>query len=147
MRIKGRILLVDDDILVRSANGEALGDAGFSCEEASTLGEAASLIRSNAFDLVVCDHDLPDGKGLSLVAKLENSPSSPRFVYLSAAGAGVLADASTRSNVAAVLAKPVDPDVLAEVVGAHLAEQSPDASHPRLIGEKERDEILDFGQW
>ncbi len=55
-----RVLLVEDEALVRLILAESLEDFGFQVVEASTGDEAAQLIEAgDAFDLVVTDIQMP----------------------------------------------------------------------------------------
>jgi DNA-binding response OmpR family regulator len=61
-----RLLLVEDDIGVRSTMEQILGDAGYEVETAKTVLMGNELIGHGKFDLVVTDGRLPDGHGLRI---------------------------------------------------------------------------------
>jgi len=60
-----RILLVEDDAVLRDVMLRSLGDAGHRVDVASTVAEAAHLWRVQRFDAVLLDLNLPDGSGLT----------------------------------------------------------------------------------
>jgi len=59
-----RILLVEDDAVLRDVMLRSLGDAGHRVDAAATLGEAEHYWRVQPFDAVLLDLNLPDGNGL-----------------------------------------------------------------------------------
>lgn len=66
-RRHGRVLVVDDEELVRLSTVGMLEDMGYRIEQAASGQEAASLLRAGeAFDLVVTDHLMPDMTGVDL---------------------------------------------------------------------------------
>ena len=67
-----RVLVVDDEPLIRFATVEALEDAGFEVLEASNADEALVLLQRNDFDAVFTDVNMPgttDGLGLTSLVR------------------------------------------------------------------------------
>ncbi|WP_294236111.1 PAS domain-containing protein [uncultured Sphingomonas sp.] len=63
----GRVLLVDDEDLVRQSTADMLGDLGYAVIEAGSAEEAMRLIDDGAaFDLLVTDHLMPGMSGTDL---------------------------------------------------------------------------------
>ena len=60
-----RILLVEDDAVLRAVVHSSLADAGHRVDEAGTLATARHLWHVQPFDAVLLDLNLPDGSGLS----------------------------------------------------------------------------------
>jgi CheY-like chemotaxis protein len=53
----GRILLVDDEELVRSSTAQMLGDLGFDVAEATSAEEAIAAVEgAAAFDILITDY-------------------------------------------------------------------------------------------
>ena len=66
-----RILLVEDDENVAFVTRETLaGNGAYLVERAASIGAARQLLRTQRFDLVLMDYNLPDGTGLQLVQEL-----------------------------------------------------------------------------
>jgi DNA-binding response OmpR family regulator len=59
-----RVLLVEDDAVLRDVMLRSLNDAGHRVDVASTVGDASQLWRVQPFDAVLLDLNLPDGSGL-----------------------------------------------------------------------------------
>jgi signal transduction histidine kinase/CheY-like chemotaxis protein len=63
----GRVLLVDDEELVRHSTADMLGDLGYAVIEAASAEEAVRLVEADtAFDLLVTDHLMPGMSGTDL---------------------------------------------------------------------------------
>jgi len=59
-----RILLVEDDAVLRDVMLRSLADAGHRVDVASTVADTSHLWRVQRFDAVLLDLNLPDGSGL-----------------------------------------------------------------------------------
>ena len=63
------ILLVEDDLAVRSLVEEMLCDSGYEVDAESTVAGGLALLAARAYDLLLTDGRLPDGHGLTVAAK------------------------------------------------------------------------------
>lgn len=113
-----RVLLVDDEALVRSTLADALRAQGFEVEEAD--GGQAALARlggPGSFDLLVTDLAMPGMDGLELLREVRRRcPGLPALVVTGYAG-----DADAAAFAVALgggpmmlLRKPIDPDELTD---------------------------------
>jgi CheY-like chemotaxis protein len=76
---RGRVLIVDDEALVRLSTADALSDEGFAVSEADSAEQALSLLEAGSgFDCIVTDYLMPGMNGVEL-AKLvgERFPRMP----------------------------------------------------------------------
>lgn len=62
-----KILVVEDDALLRQGLQQAMQHEHFSCDTAATVHEAESLMHSAEYGLVLLDLGLPDGNGIQLL--------------------------------------------------------------------------------
>ncbi len=78
-----RILIVDDDALVRNANSRLLEHMGYTVFQASGAVEAVYLISDKKLDLVITDNDMRPGRsGVELTAIIkEIEPHLPVFIF------------------------------------------------------------------
>jgi CheY-like chemotaxis protein len=90
--IVGRLLLVDDDDLVRMATADMLRDHGHRVSEARSAAEALRILRETpAIDAVVTDFAMPGRTGADLViAARELRPGLPILLITGFAATGVL---------------------------------------------------------
>ena len=67
-----RVLIIEDDSMVAMIHKEYFNrkEVDFTLDHASSLKEAELYLESNIPDLVVLDNYLSDGKGVSLLSKL-----------------------------------------------------------------------------
>lgn len=65
-----RILVVEDDVTLRSGLIQALGSAGYDTVAAADGAYADTLLATEAFDLMVLDLGLPQMDGLHVLARL-----------------------------------------------------------------------------
>jgi signal transduction histidine kinase/CheY-like chemotaxis protein len=67
----GRILVVDDEPLVRAATAEMLVELGYEVRQARSAMEAVEMIRTGpAFDALVTDYLMPEMNGVTLIAEV-----------------------------------------------------------------------------
>ena len=104
MAVRKRILLVDDERLVREMIRLAMGHVGFTVVEANNGAEALSLFAQERFDLVVTDYEMPFLKGNELAAKIRRL--APRQPILMITGFGH--NAGPHNPVNAVMGKPLN---------------------------------------
>ena len=64
---QSRILVVDDDRLIRWSLCRELQDAGYATEQAGTVAEALAQLANELPDLVLLDYALPDGSGVEVL--------------------------------------------------------------------------------
>ena len=64
-----RILLVEDNLPIRSLVEEVLCDSGYEVDAESTVAGGLALLAARAYDLLLTDGRLPDGHGLTVAAK------------------------------------------------------------------------------
>jgi CheY-like chemotaxis protein len=129
VRLDGaRVLLVEDDADTRNAMACLLGDVGADVTTAASAEEALQCLRTQPFDVMLCDIGLPGEDGYSLLRRARALGDATR--RLPALAVSAFARESDRrrarqSGFDGHLAKPVDPDELVRVLGSHVqAERS-----------------------
>jgi two-component system KDP operon response regulator KdpE len=119
-----RILVVDDDDMIRSLVRAILAQAddpvirGAVLREAATLGEARRILDGEHVDLLLLDVHLPDGLGLDLAAELRGRPGDrPAIVALTASVLPADQQAALDAGCDAFLAKPYPAAALVSICG------------------------------
>jgi two-component system OmpR family response regulator len=79
-----RILLIEDDKAIGSAIREQLGGDGHSVDWALRLDDAGDALGGAAFDLVLLDLMLPDGRGIPFLKSLRKTGSQVPVMILTA---------------------------------------------------------------
>ena len=114
-----RLLLVDDERLVRDVLAEQLRDEGFTVLTASDAAEALAVLDAgDAVDLLVSDFSMPGMDGLALIrAAQHRRPCLPAVLLTGYSGEGVaLAVGSSVTGRIALLRKPIRAEDLVDRV-------------------------------
>lgn len=83
MASENRVLLVDDEAVVRFVTAEALRDQGFDVTEAANSAEALALFKTpDGFDILFTDVTMPGGiDGVELASKIRHlDPDIPILI-------------------------------------------------------------------
>lgn len=72
----GTVLLVEDDANIADVISMNLSNHGFDIQHVDSLGAAEKSLSDKAFDGVILDINLPDGKGTDFIDKLHTSSST-----------------------------------------------------------------------
>jgi DNA-binding NtrC family response regulator len=75
-----RILIVEDEVILRESLLEFLRDEGEEAVAADTLAAARRMLARQTFDVVILDLKLPDGSGLELLQAMQGEESPPVIV-------------------------------------------------------------------
>ncbi len=106
-------LMVEDDVAFASLVGQVVREAGGAVTHGKTLAEAETLSARQAFDLILLDNHLPDGKAYDLFERLaRRNPDAPIIMIT---GLPDLSEAIslTRNGLFDYLTKPVEVEKLA----------------------------------
>jgi DNA-binding NtrC family response regulator len=117
---RSRVLVVDDEPLIRWSIAEALSACGYWVVEAGT-GRAATeeLTRaSDAFDVVVLDLRLPDSNNLSLLTHLLDLAPRVRIILMTAHGTEDVAEEAHARGAFGFVNKPFELSAMASMVEA-----------------------------
>ena len=112
------LLLLDDDLALRTRLGRALESRGFEVTTCESVAEAEAALRARAPAFGVLDMRLEDGNGLSIVEKFREARPDARVVMLTGYGAIATAVAAVKAGAVDYLSKPADAD---DVVKALLS--------------------------
>src|SRR5258706_13025195 len=93
---KPRVLVVDDDPSTLATYARILSLEGYDVATAADGATGLSLLRTEAFELVLTDHRMPNLTGLELLAQGPALTSPPPTVMSTALGTPALAAAARR---------------------------------------------------
>ena len=118
----GLVLIVEDEALLARNMKTFLGHRGYQAEAVDTV--AKGLERYNALqpDVVLVDHNLPDGTGLSFIQDIRSHDRWTKLVMITAHGGVDIAVAAMKSGADDYLTKPVSLDEIAILVDKLLAQ-------------------------
>ncbi len=130
---RGRVLLVEDNVVNQLVAGGMLAKLGFSVQLVSDGRQALSALDREVFDVVLMDCHMPVMDGYAATAELRRRESERDHAGPALAGprtpviamtAGVLTEDRERCKAAGMddfVAKPVDIDLLGRVLDRHLS--------------------------
>jgi DNA-binding NtrC family response regulator len=111
-----RVLVVDDDAVVRASVHKVLGRAGLETTEAASGVEALSLLAAGGFDLVISDIRMPNMDGVQLLREMKaRNPAQPAIVMTAYAEVPLAVDAML-AGAADYLRKPFTSEELRSAV-------------------------------
>ncbi len=113
-----KILIVDDDEMVRIALSELLKPEGYDVETANNAIEALNKIEAAHYDLLLLDIIMPEMDGLTLCKKIREKPAYKEtpVVFLTAKSREEDRMLGLEAGANLFLSKPISPDKLVKVV-------------------------------
>jgi len=142
-----RILIVDDEPLIRQSLGGVLEDEGYSVKAAESGEECLAELGRNAYDLVLLDIWLPGMDGLDALARIEEMPLTDRPAVVMISGHGTIETAVRATKLGAFdfLEKPLTIEKVTVVAKNAIQKRrleleinrlrDDDGARPRIIGE------------
>ncbi len=118
-----RILIVDDDALVRDSLKTLIKNAGYAVDTAKNGEEAIKKSRAKYYSLVLIDIRLPDISGIELLSRIREHVPRSRKVILTGYPDLESAIKAVNKRADGYLVKPFDPEELLKVIEDHLREQ------------------------
>jgi CheY-like chemotaxis protein len=113
-----RVLVVDDDRVIRQMLVQALGRKPLIIDQAADGREALELLREHSYAVVLLDILMPNVNGFDVLHAIdEESLNAPVVLVVSGAERAVLAQLDSR-RIHGIVKKPFDPLEVAAVVTA-----------------------------
>ena len=106
-----KILVVDDEQLVRWFLDRALKKSGHEVITASNIAEAYEKLVAGDIDLLFLDLRMPEGNGTELIKKVHNASGKPKIIVCSAFITADLEEDFKRGGIC-ILRKPFKIDEL-----------------------------------
>jgi len=123
-----KILLIDDDLLVRRSLSRILQSAGYEVATATNGNSGLAIFRSEHPDIVITDIIMPDQDGIGTILQIRQENPAVKIVAISGGGRHLGTDmlnAARKLGADEILAKPFDAEELLQAIG-----------HPNLSSEK-----------
>ncbi len=140
-------LIVDDEPDIRELLEITLGRMEIITRSAADLAQAYALLEQQHFDLCLTDMQLPDGNGITLVERISRHYPELPVAMITAHGNMESAILALKAGAFDFVSKPVDLQMLRQLVKAALKLHKPKpaspqtqppvatASEPRLLGQ------------
>lgn len=117
-----KILLAEDEEVLRMLVVDTLEDEGYLIDEACNGQEAYYLISQTEYDLILLDHMMPVYTGLELLQKIRNDQNKTKIMMLSAKSQSSDQQKVIQAGADYFMSKPFSPKKLVEKIKEILGE-------------------------
>ena len=107
-----KILVVDDEDIIRESLSYILKKEKYEVDEASNGRIAFNMLKETSYDLVITDIEMPEMKGIELLEEVKKINLQTNTIVITAYGSMETAIASLRSGASDYILKPVEFDEL-----------------------------------
>ena len=107
-----KILVVDDEDIIRESLTYILRKENYEVEEASNGKIALEKVKETSFDLVITDIEMPEMKGVELLEEIKKMNLQTNTIVITAYGSMETAIAALRSGASDYILKPIEFDEL-----------------------------------
>jgi DNA-binding NtrC family response regulator len=114
--MSGKILVIDDELLILNTVEKALSKVGYSVAKAQNMEELAAALRKAPFDLMITDLHMDEDTAENIIAKVKQSSPGIRVLLMSGGPHKTAADN--------FIEKPFKLEELREKVRVYLNESS-----------------------
>jgi DNA-binding NtrC family response regulator len=115
-KLKGNILVVDDEERICEAVKKALERIGYAVETTNRALRALEKLQEDSFDMVICDIKMPEMDGITLLARIKEFDPSILVVVITGYASIESAVESMKKGAQEYIPKPFSPSHLRLVV-------------------------------
>ena len=101
-----RILVVDDEYLIRWSLSQALSQQGYEVSSVESGKKAIEVLRTQTFDFIITDLLMPESDGWEVLEMSRKSRPQPRVIIISAHGGEGTEEMAREKGAWAYLEKP-----------------------------------------
>jgi DNA-binding NtrC family response regulator len=131
---KERILVVDDEKIVRESLFHWFQEEGYQVDTAEDGETALRIFDKNKFDLLLVDMKMPGMSGLELLSKVKEIDKDTIVILITAFASVPTAIKALKDGAYDYVTKPVDPDELEHLVKKALEQKSLRVENEQLKG-------------
>jgi two-component system, NtrC family, response regulator HydG len=120
VKTKGRILIVDDELVVRDSLDRWFTSEGYTAHAVAGARDALEVIQQQEFDIALLDIKMPGMDGMELQARLKEADPELTVVMMTGYASVETAVQALKRGAYDYITKPVDPDELSHLVAKAL---------------------------
>lgn len=120
IKIKGKILIVDDESVVRDSLGKWFSSEGYKARPVASAREALASIQEAEYDVALIDIKMPGMDGMELQARLREADPELTVIIMTGYASVETAVQALKRGAYDYITKPVDPDELSHLVSNAL---------------------------
>ncbi len=122
MNEKIRILVVDDESIVRVSCKRILEPEGFLVDIAADGYEAIELIKRQPYNIIITDLKMPKMDGLEVLQWIKKNSPASKVVVITGFSTPEIAERSAEAGATKYLEKPFTPETLISVIQSAIKE-------------------------
>jgi DNA-binding NtrC family response regulator len=119
-RTKGKILIVDDETVVRDSLGKWFSSEGYQARPVASAREALESIQNTEFDVALLDIKMPGMDGMELQSRLKEADPELTVIIMTGYASVETAVQALKRGAYDYITKPIDPDELSHLVANAL---------------------------
>jgi len=123
IKAKARILIVDDELVVRDSLGKWFTSEGYAAQPVGSAREALETIQHKEFDIALIDIKMPGMDGMELQARLKEADPELAVIVMTGYASVETAVQALKRGAYDYITKPIDPDELSHLVANALEHQ------------------------
>jgi DNA-binding NtrC family response regulator len=120
IKTKGRILIVDDELVVRDSLGKWFTSEGYTARPSGSGRDALEIIQQSEFDIALIDIKMPGMDGMELQKRLTQADPDLTVIVMTGYASVDTAVQALKQGAYDYITKPVDPDELSHLVANAL---------------------------
>jgi len=118
---RGKVLVIDDEEIVRISCRRALGPEGYEVSQAQNGIEGLRMLEKERYDLVLSDLKMPDMDGIEVLRMIKNRWPEVQVIIITGYQTVDTAVKAIKLGAFDYIEKPFTPDALVSAVGNALA--------------------------
>jgi DNA-binding NtrC family response regulator len=119
-KTKGKILIVDDETVVRDSLGKWFSSEGYQARPVASAREALESIQNTEFDVALLDIKMPGMDGMELQSRLKEADPELTVIIMTGYASVETAVQALKLGAYDYITKPIDPDELSHLVANAL---------------------------
>ena len=129
---KHKVLIVDDEAIVRESIRDWLKDSGYDVATAESGEEALAMVQKQDFDVMVVDIRLPGESGIAVMKKVKAKKPNTKSIVITAYPSEETISQAKKLGAIDYLIKPLVPDDLEKLIQNSLKDmdKAPAAARP-----------------
>src|SRR6516164_7432898 len=132
MASKAKLLVVDDELIVRDSLDKWFREEGYEVATADSAQEALAKMAAGRFDLALVDIKMPGVDGVELQKRMHEIDPDMLVIIMTGYASVETAVAALKNGAYDYVSKPLDPDDMAHTVHNALAHKRVEKENERL---------------
>src|ERR1039457_3074853 len=130
--IKGKLLIVDDELSVRDSLAKWFAEEGYDVATAESANEALTRVAEQSFDVALVDIKMRGTDGIELQRRLHEIYPDMLVIIMTGYASVETAVTALKNGAYDYVNKPVDPDEIAHLIAKAMSHRRTQQENTRL---------------